>query len=205
MWVAIYNGTLPGLVEVEEFRNRASVAIAVAEFVADGGDPSFIGLNVGWVHYVDAPEDKRWSVDTDAAPPALVSTDLPEDLEFEASSKMADLSVTTTTAWEDVDGLVTAIGAITLRWDRAIGRAIGQVKVSGSGFEMRIVKGDPAVSMNLTPYAHPDTGGAWQIFAFQTDDPPDSGLTTYRIQARLNGATSADLRFTNLSVSAPKR
>ncbi len=205
MWVAIYNGALPGLVEVEEFRNRASVAIAVAEFVADGGDPSFIGLNVGWVHYVDAPEDKRWSVDTDAAPPALVSTDLPEDLEFEASSKMADLSVTTTTAWEDVDGLVTAIGAITLRWDRAIGRAIGQVKVSGSGFEMRIVKGDPAVSMNLTPYAHPDTGGAWQIFAFQTDDPPDSGLTTYRIQARLTGATSADLRFTNLSVSAPKR
>jgi len=110
MWVAIYNGTLPGLVEVEEFRNRASVAIAVAEFVADGGDPSFIGLNVGWTNYADAPEDKRWSVDTDAAPPALVATDLPEDLEFEASSKMADLSVTSNTAWEDVDGLVTSVG-----------------------------------------------------------------------------------------------
>jgi len=90
MWVAIYNGTLPGPVEVEEFRNRASVAIAVEEFVADGGDPSFIGLNVGWTNYADAPEDKRWSVDTDAAPPALVATDLPEDLEFEASSKMAE-------------------------------------------------------------------------------------------------------------------
>jgi len=206
MWVAIYISGAGGIVRVEEFRKRPDISTAVWQFENEYTPPAtgYAGIDVGWTSYTDPPDGMVWGIDTDQPVHALVPMASGEEMEFEASSKMSDRSVVSDQDWEDIDGIVTSVPGITLQWLRARGRAIGQVKVSGSGFEMRIVRGDPAIQMHAQAYTHSDTAGGWQIFVFDTDEPPVDSLTIYRLQARLNGAASASVRFGNLSISAPR-
>jgi hypothetical protein len=206
MIVAIYlDGT--GQIPVEEFREATSAAEAVDRYEADYSPPriGYAGLAcVGWVDRQDPGPGNTWSVDADAAPRVLIATPLAEDLEFVASSSMADATINQSTVWQDLDGLVTAASGLTARWADARGRVIGQIATTGAGVELRVVKGDAATPMHATPYAPGDTAGAWVTFAFATEDPPDPSLTTYRLQGRLNGAASAAIQYCNLSLSVPR-
>jgi hypothetical protein len=64
---------------------------------------------------------------------------------------------------------------------------------------MRFTKGDASIPISAD-YPHADTGRAFEIFGFYTNAPGDLGDQTYCLEARLNGAVSAEIRFASLSV-----
>jgi hypothetical protein len=205
MIVAIYEDV--GSVQiVEEFRDRGSVAEAVAEFHSETSTSSFAGLDTGWESYTNAPDGQGWAVDLTGAP-TLVTVSVPNTLLVAASAKFPDFTVTNISTWQDVDGLVTAAAGITTTWPQSRGRLIGQVLVNGAGFELRIVKSDGITEtpMSETPYTHPDTNGSWVVFSHETEHAPEPSVATYKVQVRLGAAVSAQLRYLNLSISAPEQ
>lgn len=68
----------------------------------------------------------------------------------------------------------------------------GEVKVAGTGFALSMVKADGTPLMSN--YVHGDTSSNWETFEFMTSVGLVSGLECYRVQAMLNGATSAEIR-----------
>jgi hypothetical protein len=168
---------------VRDFRRADDTAQGLADFVASYTPPlnpaDFIAFDSGWGAWQSPGYDLVWGYDRDAS--TLVAIDPPPDPEFAAASKLQPGTVTSQT-WETIDGLVTSAGA--------------------SGFEMRISKGDGTPMSS--PYPHADTGGAWEIFSFYSDQPPDLGAQVYTLDARLNGAASAEIRFASLSLSVNK-
>lgn len=188
---------------VRDFRRADDTAQGLADFVASYTPPlnpaDFIAFDSGWGAWQSPGYDLVWGYDRDAS--TLVAIDPPPDPEFAAASKLQPGTVTSQT-WETIDGLVTSAGAFSKNPNAMIGQVIGQVKVSGAGFEMRISKGDGTPMSS--PYPHADTGGAWEIFSFYSDQPPDLGAQVYTLDARLNGAASAEIRFASLSLSVNK-
>lgn len=198
-----------GVIAAEEFREATSVSAAVSAYAAEYDPPrvGYTGLEcLGWTEREDPGQGMTWSVDTEATPPALLATPLAADLEFVASSSLSDAAIIGP-SWQDLDGLVTALGGLTTRWADAEGRVVGQIATNGAGVELRVVRGSSAapVPMHPDPHAPPDTAGAWVTFAFSTTAPAVATLETYRLQGRLTGAAvSGAIRWTNISLSVPR-
>ena len=103
--------------------------------------------------------------------------------------------------WEVLGGVVTNPRFFIHDPNQIVALVVGQLKSVGSGVELRLVEDGSEVQLNTTEFAAPDTGDAWEAFKFQTDVPP-TGTTEclYRLEGRLNGATSASLRFTSMTL-----
>jgi hypothetical protein len=192
-----------GVAQVIDLRTAADVASGLSAFVNAYTPPldpaDFVAFDTGWPGpKAESPGDGMvWGFDRDSA--TLEAITAPADFVFAAASKM-EAKIVTSNDWEIVDGLITNISAITGNPNNAVGKAIGQVKVAGSGFQLRFTKGDARIPISAD-YDHSDTGGAFEIFGFYTNAPPDAGDQVYALEARLNGATSAELRFASLSLS----
>lgn len=190
-----------GVEMVRQFAEADSVADGLSDFVnavVPPLDPAdWLAFDSGWTEYQDPGVGMVWSFDRDTS--TLVATPAPPSYAFAAASKM-ESTVVTSQSWVVVDGLVTNLAAFTSDAARALGKATGQVKVDGAGFEMRFTKGDSSTPISAD-YAHADTGGGFEIFGFYTNAPGDLGDQVYCLEARLNGAVSAEIRFASLSIA----
>lgn len=190
-----------GVAPVRQFAQAASVAEGLSDFVNAVSPPldpaNWLAFDSGWSAWTDPGAGMRWSYDRDAL--TLVATQIPPAYDFAGSSKMV-VGAVTSQGWEVLDGLVTNLGVFTTDPSKAVGKVTGEIQVSGTGLELRLTKGDGSTPISAS-FAHADTGGEWQIFGFTTNAPGDLGDQAYRLEARLNGATSAALRFTSLSIA----
>lgn len=87
--------------------------------------------------------------------------------------------------------------------DDLVGIVNGESKADGAGAEIRIVE-DPGPSQRVisASIALPNTGAAWGFIPLSvTNDSFDPGRHTYMLQGRLNGATSASIRFVSLALA----
>jgi hypothetical protein len=121
-----------------------------------------------------------------------------------------EVAVTEDAAWQTLGGVVTTpgfFGDLSLMF----ARISQQVKTVGATVEFRIMEDNGASieSKNSTPWVAPDTAGVWTGVAFNTDVPPRDPVApatenTYTLEARLNGSTSASVRFSTMSVMLTK-
>jgi hypothetical protein len=128
--------------------------------------------------------------------------------QFHTSSKLVsdEKSITSDPTFEPMGGAVSSPSFFNPILSELVGKVIGCVKTDGVGAELQLTE-DKAGSVEdkrTVAFALPDTSGVWQPFSFYTDVPPREGQNTYELMARLNGATSAALKYTNISVLTAK-
>lgn len=122
---------------------------------------------------------------------------------FLASSLLVnqEVAITETTNWQILGGVVTNVEFFTKNLSKVIGEMLGSFKTAGTGTELRIVEeatdGSEIVVATATL---PDYSGAWTVGRVPSAVVPRSGTNTYRLEGRLNGATSAALRFCTISL-----
>lgn len=113
-----------------------------------------------------------------------------------------EIAITQDAIWQDLGGRVTNIQSLMsllfhhVDMSRAFGRVPFRIKTSGTGAQLRLVEVDAAdvvTSLIATPHAVGDTVGAWQFQKFTTDVQPAVGDRLFRLEGRLNGATSATI------------
>lgn len=127
---------------------------------------------------------------------------------FHATSKIVDGADVGTVviepgpAWQVLGGVVANPGFFTPNLPKVMGRVVGSVKAVGAGAELQVVEEDPVGGdVVLGTYVVPDSAGAWVVLKFSAMlAAPRAGDHTYRLEGRLNGATSMALRFTSLSM-----
>lgn len=129
----------------------------------------------------------------------------PLSLEFIASSKLVavEQAITETTNWQVLGGVVTNPGFFEPVLQKVVGRLVGGFKTDGDGAEVRLVEekvGESDVVMHSSSWLLGDTEDAWGPNQFNTSVAPRSGENTFRLEGRLNGATSASLRFVSLTL-----
>lgn len=108
-------------------------------------------------------------------------------------------AITSDQTWQDLGGVVTTPSFFVSNLNAIIARIVGDARAVGSGAELRLVEDESRV---LSPVALiPDTGGSWGLLPpFNSDQPPSAGQHVYTLQGRLNGANSASLRYTSLTL-----
>jgi len=104
--------------------------------------------------------------------------------------------------WTDLGGVVTSPDFFMPDLALALARVVGSYRADGAGAELRVVEGQDAEERVVSVVrVLPDTGGAWGLIpGFNTNVPPRAGQWLYRLQGRLNGATSAAVRYTSMSL-----
>lgn len=121
---------------------------------------------------------------------------------FLASSTLLHgaLAITSDTSWEDLGGVSTNLAYFAKDLAAVIGQAVGEAQAVGTAAELRLVQVVAGVEtvLTTTPFAIP-VSGTWSPFKFNTDVVPSSGQNAYLLQGRLNGATSAQVRFVSLA------
>ena len=121
---------------------------------------------------------------------------------FLASTTLVEipLDITETSTWQDLGGVRTSIGFFEPDMNKVIGRIIGDYRTDGLGAELRLVKGPTEILISAeTPLA--DTASVWQeAYLLSPPGSADPQSQTYILQGRLNGATSAQLRFMSMSL-----
>jgi hypothetical protein len=104
--------------------------------------------------------------------------------------------VTSTDTWQEMGGVITNPGFFIADLTRAFGQLTGQAKVVGTGAEVRLVEEVDGVQHVLITGTLVDTSNAWAVASWTSVGVPQSGgERPILLQARLNGATSAWLRY----------
>ena len=116
-----------------------------------------------------------------------------------ATTVTSDEVLITTLDWMDLGGVVTTPDFFCDDLARLFGRVIGEYRAVGTGAQLRIVEDGVRV---MSPEGDlPDTAAAWVLTpGLMTDQPSLAGKHTYTLQGRLNGAISASIRFTSMSL-----
>lgn len=116
--------------------------------------------------------------------------------QFKASSKVLEgpKSVAAPADWEDLGGAVTNISFFVPDVSKAWGRFSGQVRTTGAGGKLRVVRESDRAVCTPVDINVPDTAGAWVIVSFwaNQNQPPDPDR--FILQGYLNGATSFEVR-----------
>jgi hypothetical protein len=123
----------------------------------------------------------------------------PTKIVFHASSKLleGEVALTNPSGFDVLGGVVTTPDFFTAILAACLGRIVGSYKAVGAGAELRLVEDGATV---LGTFEIPDSSGAWQQMQWFTSTPPSAGTHTYTVEGKLNGATSAAVRFTSLSL-----
>ena len=118
---------------------------------------------------------------------------------FHASSKLleGEVALTNPSGFDVLGGVVTTPDFFTAILAACLGRIVGSYRAVGAGAELRLVEDDETV---IGTFEIPDSSGAWQQMQWFSSTPPSAGTHTYTIEGKLNGATSAAVRFTSLSL-----
>jgi hypothetical protein len=127
--------------------------------------------------------------------------DPPITLEFKASNKLIEniKDVTEDETWETVGGTVTTLAAFIPDVTKAWGRLIGQCMASGTGAQVRIIRDSDGVVCG-GPYEVADTSSAWADLQEWVNQNQPPNTDCYLLQARLNGATSLQMRYFTISL-----
>lgn len=112
------------------------------------------------------------------------------------------LAITTNQDWTAVCGIVTTPGFFISCASRVIIRFIGDVRSNGSGAEIRLVEqsADGQTTRTLATLSVPSTAGAWAIMRLDNAEAASLATSRFIVEARLNGASSLDVRFFTLSL-----
>lgn len=117
---------------------------------------------------------------------------------FHAASKLVESAVPfTSSSWTPLGGVVSNPGFFLKLLTEGLARITGSIKTDGT-IELRVT--EDGVQIQSALYEHGDTGGAWQIFKFTADGDPQPGDHEYCLEGRVVGATSAEVRFTSMSL-----
>jgi hypothetical protein len=149
-------------------------------------------VQIGFTRDLTAPEVT--ALDTVVAAHAGVEM----TMVFHATSKVLDsaVQVTSTDTWQEMGGVITNPGFFVSDLTRAFGQLTGQAKVVGTGAEVRLVEDVGGVLYPLITGTLTDTAGAWAVASWTSVGIPQAGgERPILLQARLNGATSAWLRY----------
>lgn len=122
---------------------------------------------------------------------------------FHATSKVIsdEVQITQDSTWQVLGGVVASPEFFVPALVGVKGRIVGSVKTVGTGVQLKVVEaGASNVDMNSTPYSVSDTSNAWSVVKFLTDVAPRAGDWTYEVHGRLNGASSASMRFSSLTL-----
>jgi hypothetical protein len=127
------------------------------------------------------------------------------EVKFHASSKIVDEETAVlTSAWSTIGGIVTNIGFFIPNLAAALGRVVGEYKAVGTGAQLRVIEvgaDGTEVEIMTPPKDLADTADVWTKTKFTcVNTPPRSGDSTFRLEGRLNGATSASVRFLSMSL-----
>jgi len=128
---------------------------------------------------------------------AVHSGDPVTRLKFHASSTLADLEKTLASSeWAVLGGVVTtpeffcSVGSI-------LARVVGSYRAVETGAELRLVEDGTRV---LGTFQIPDSADAWTKMQWFSSDVPLAGTHEYTLEGRLNGASSASVRFVSMSL-----
>ncbi len=183
-----------------------------SEISDDAWTPNFIGLRVKGDYQadgtlVDNPTSGKLDIEFDAALPAGEITQLDDLLAAHAGNARVitqfialikilegERSVTEE-AWTEIGGVVTDIEGLVGNISDAVVILTGLWKTSGTGAGLRIV-GDNT----LGAFEAPDTSSVMTVFREQTYTAPLGGNKLFKVEARLNGATSFDVKYITLSL-----
>lgn len=108
--------------------------------------------------------------------------------------------VTEDTGWQDLGGVTTTLGSFMADVSKAWGRVIGQVKASGSGAQVRVIRDSDGTILMAEPYSVPDTSGEWVTCQCWVNQNQPAGTDCFILQGRLNGATSMQIRYVSMSL-----
>lgn len=122
----------------------------------------------------------------------------PTCCKFHASSTIIGKEEDITDAdWAVLGGVVTTpeFFCPTLAGIKA--RIVGSYNTNGAGAEIRIVEDGSTV---LGTFELPDSSQAWAQMQWFTTAVPSAGTHEYTLEAKLNGATAAAVRFVSMSL-----
>ncbi len=128
--------------------------------------------------------------------------DIPYPEIFITSALIQDpKSVTSDPSFEEIGGTVSNPSKVFPDLTSVRARVVGMVKSTGTGGELKLVEEDftTPVDLNATPFAVPDTAGAWQTFSFDTDVQCRASRNLYCLMGRLNGATAIELKYVQVT------
>ena len=99
--------------------------------------------------------------------------------------------------WAVIGGVVTTPSFFCPTVACLKARMVGSYNTDGGGAELRIVEDGTTI---LGGFVMSDSSQAWAQMQWFTTTAPSTGTHEYTIEARLNGATSAKVRFVSMSL-----
>ena len=126
----------------------------------------------------------------------------PTRFEYIAPTKLVEgiLSVETDGDWSDLGGTVTTLGSFVCDVSCAWGRVVGQVRTSGAGAELRVIRESDGAVMQASPVVLADSAGTWVNVQFWANQNQPSGIDCFILQGRRNGATLLEVRYFSMSL-----
>lgn len=109
-------------------------------------------------------------------------------------------TITEDSTWQDLGGFVMGLAFFADDVSDCVIRGFGQVKTQGVEAQLRIVRVSDSTVLMTSPYEPGNLSGAWSEMKFITDVALTSDTETYRLEGRLNGASSASIRCTSLFI-----
>jgi hypothetical protein len=167
---------------------------------------SALPVNVGAieVHFVDTDPDAIPDSDEAIVAAAIAAHTGKQAAEFKASSKLveqAEVAITDDLTWQVLGGVVTNPSFFVPDVATAFGKIICISKAVDATAELRVVERDTSDNSEVVCclVQIPETA-TMQAFDFNTTTPPRAGTMEYRLEGRLNGATSAAVGFASMSL-----
>lgn len=136
----------------------------------------------------------------DAIVAASIDSPLPAFHYCASSHMLQDATVTEETNWQELGGTVTTLTSFIHDPTKGWGRITMQVKSTGTGGQLDVVRHSDGVSCMAAPYAVPDTQGAWVNTSFWINKNQPSGIEAFVLNGRRNGATALAVRWVSISL-----
>jgi len=105
--------------------------------------------------------------------------------------------------WEAIGGVVTTPSFFNPDMSQLMGRVLGKIRTDGPGAKIKICETtDLGVKNDISPVLDlPDTGGTWQTFRLDTNQPPaDSTWNEYKLVGQTGGVVTVEFQFTTFSM-----
>jgi hypothetical protein len=123
----------------------------------------------------------------------------PLQVQYHATASLVEeKAILDTQDWDYLASAVTHPQFFVPDLSKFIGKVVGACKTNGLGSELRVLE-DSATHI-MGSFALPDTGGEWAQFQFYSTSIPTVGSHEYIIEGRLDGATSAEIRGTSMTI-----
>lgn len=117
---------------------------------------------------------------------------------FRASSTLIGLEseISAVGGFEVLGGVVTTPDFFSPNLAALVSRIVGEYNAIGTGAELRVVEDGGTVLGSLELAEAAD----WTKMQWFTTTPPSAGTHHYTLEGRLNGATSASVRFVSMTL-----